>query len=68
VPVEVRVPAGDSNVQLRSASLRVVPDRALLGGLANTLQGVARVRVIGGQVPQRERPRWGARRAEAAAN
>jgi DNA polymerase-3 subunit alpha len=68
VPVEVRVPAGDSNVQLRSASLRVVPDRALLGGLANTLQGVARVRVIGGHVPQRERPRWGARRAEAAAN
>jgi hypothetical protein len=39
-----------------------VPERALLTKLATALDGVARVRVLGGYVPQRERPRWGARR------
>jgi hypothetical protein len=46
---------------MHSSSLHVVPDRALLSKLASALQGVGRVRVHGGFVPQREKPRWKSR-------
>jgi hypothetical protein len=47
---------------MHSNSLHVVPERALLSKLATTLEGVGRVRVLGGFVPQRERPKWQQRR------
>jgi hypothetical protein len=62
VDVDVRAEVGGRVVLMRSNALRVVPERALLTKLATALDGVARVRVLGGYVPQRERPRWGARR------
>jgi DNA polymerase III alpha subunit len=62
VDVDVRTEVGGRVVILRSNALHVVPERALLTKLATALDGVARVRVLGGYVPQRERPRWGARR------
>ena len=66
VDVNVRVLVDGRSVLMHSGSMRVVPDRELLQKLAATLQGVGRVRVIGGFVPQREKPRWQARRAEHA--
>jgi DNA polymerase-3 subunit alpha len=63
VEVDVRAEVDGRTVLLRSSALHVVPERALLTKLATALDGVARVRVLGGYVPQRERPRWGARRA-----
>jgi hypothetical protein len=51
---------------MHSNSLHVVPERGLLAKLASTLEGVGRVRVLGGYVPQREKPRWQNRRAEHA--
>ncbi|MBU3684555.1 MAG: DNA polymerase III subunit alpha [Phycisphaerales bacterium] len=62
VDVDVRTEVGGRVVLMRSSALHVVPERALLTKLATALDGVARVRVLGGYVPQRERPRWGARR------
>ena len=63
VDVDVRTEVGGRVVLMRSSALHVVPERALLTKLATALDGVARVRVLGGYVPQRERPRWGARRS-----
>jgi DNA polymerase-3 subunit alpha len=63
VDVDVRAEVDGRIVLMRSGALHVVPERALLTKLATALDGVARVRVLGGYVPQRERPRWGARRA-----
>ena len=68
VDVHLRVAVDGRSVTLRSGSLRVVPERALLAKVAATLEGVGRVRVIGGFVPQRERPRWAARREAAHAD
>jgi hypothetical protein len=51
---------------MHSSSLRVVPERALLAKLASALEGSGRVRVLGGFVPQREKPRWQSRRPAAA--
>ena len=62
VDVDIRTEVGGRVVLMRSSALHVVPERALLTKLATALDGVARVRVLGGYVPQRERPRWGARR------
>ena len=67
VDVHLRVTVDGRCVQMRSGSLRVVPERALLAKVAATLDGVGKVRVIGGYVPQRERPKWGARREAAHA-
>jgi hypothetical protein len=67
VDVHLRVTIDGRCVQMRSGSLRVVPERALLAKVAATLDGVGKVRVIGGYVPQRERPKWGARREAAHA-
>jgi DNA polymerase-3 subunit alpha len=68
VDVHLRVAVDGRSVTLRSGSLRVVPERALLAKVAATLDGVGKVRVIGGYVPQRERPRWSARREAAHAD
>jgi DNA polymerase-3 subunit alpha len=61
VDVNVRVNVDGRSVLMHSSSLHVVPDRALLSKLASALQGVGRVRVHGGFVPQREKPRWKSR-------
>ncbi|MFO0962697.1 MAG: DNA polymerase III subunit alpha [Phycisphaerales bacterium] len=58
VDVHLRVLLEGRAVLLHSAGIRVVPERALLAKLAATLAGVGRVRVVGGHVPQRERPKW----------
>jgi DNA polymerase-3 subunit alpha len=63
VDVYVRVLVGGREVQMRSSALRVVPDRQLLSKLAGMLEGVGRVRIEGGYVPQRERPAWQKRAA-----
>ncbi|MFM9098548.1 MAG: DNA polymerase III subunit alpha [Phycisphaerales bacterium] len=62
VDVDGRTEVEGRVVLMRSSALHVVPERALLTKLATALDGVACVRVLGGYVPQRERPRWGARR------
>lgn len=62
VDVNIRVQVNGRNVLMHSNSLHVVPERALLSKLATTLEGVGRVRVLGGFVPQRERPKWQQRR------
>ena len=58
VDVFIRVTVDGRDVQLRSHAVRVVPERSLIAKLANTLEGVGRVRIVGGHVPQRERPAW----------
>ncbi len=57
VDVHLRLVVGARAVLMHSAAIRVVPERALLAKLAATLEGVGKVRVIGGHIPQRERPR-----------
>ena len=66
VDVNVRVRVDGRSVLMHSGSLRVVPERALLAKLASALEGTGRVRVLGGFVPQREKPRWKTRRPETA--
>jgi len=66
VDVNVRVRIDGRSVLMHSSSLRVVPERALLAKLASALEGSGRVRVLGGFVPQREKPRWQSRRPAAA--
>jgi DNA polymerase-3 subunit alpha len=66
VDVNVRVLVDGRSVLLHSGSLRVVPGRELLGKLAHAVQGHGRVRVLGGFVPQREKPRWARRPAQHA--
>ena len=66
VDVNVRVLVDGRSVLMHSNSLHVVPERGLLAKLASTLEGVGRVRVLGGYVPQREKPRWQNRRTEHA--
>ena len=53
VDVNVRVLVDGRSVLMHSNSLHVVPERGLLAKLASTLEGVGRVRVLGGYVPQR---------------
>jgi DNA polymerase-3 subunit alpha len=66
VDVNVRVLVDGRSVLLHSSSLRVVPDRELLSKLAGAVQGFGRVRVRGGFVPQREKPRWKSRQRQHA--
>jgi DNA polymerase-3 subunit alpha len=58
VDVHVKLQMDGRLVHMHSRGLRVVPDRALLAKLSSALQGVARVTVHGGYLPQREQPRW----------
>ncbi len=58
VDVHVNVRVDGKTVHFKSRGLRVVPDRELLGKLSGVLQGVARVSVHGGYIPEREQPRW----------
>jgi DNA polymerase III subunit alpha len=58
VDVHLHVHAGGRVVHMHARGVRVVPDRALLSKLGTALQGVGRVSVQGGYVPQRERPKW----------
>jgi DNA polymerase-3 subunit alpha len=58
VDVHVNIRVEGRLVHFKSRGLRVVPDRDLLGKLSGVLQGVARVSVHGGFVPEREQPRW----------
>ncbi len=58
VDVAVQVKVDGKVVHLHSNGLKVVPDRTLLNRLSSALQGVGRVTVHGGYVPQREKPRW----------
>jgi DNA polymerase-3 subunit alpha len=61
VGVYVRVPVRGRVVELHARGLSVVPERGLISRLSSALEGVGRVRVVGGHVPQRERPAWSRR-------
>lgn len=58
VAVHLHVHAQGRVVELHARGLSVVPERGLIAKLSSALEGVGRVRVVGGYVPQRERPAW----------